>query len=47
MHDLANALQTQASLEEILVAMQTDLRKVIEVFDEHIKEALDRRTAIL
>ena len=47
MHDLAYAPQTQASLEEILVAMQTDLRKVLEVFDAHVKEALDRRIAIL
>ena len=28
MHELAYAPQTQASLEDILVAMQTDLRKV-------------------
>ena len=47
MHNLAYAPQTQASLEDILVAMQTDLRKVLEVFDAHVKEALDRRIAIL
>ena len=37
----------QASLEDILVAMQRDLRKVLEVFDAYIKEALDKRIAIL
>ena len=47
MHDLAYAPQMQASLEDILVAMQTDLRKVLEVFDAHVKEALDKRIAIL
>ena len=47
MHDLAYAPQMQASLEDILVAMQTDLRKVLEVFDAHVKEALDERIAIL
>ena len=47
MHDLAYASQMQASLENILVAIQTDLRKVLEVFDAHVKEALDKRIAIL
>ena len=47
MQDLAYAPQMQASLEDILVAMQTDLRKVLEVFDAHLKEALDKRIAIL
>ena len=46
-HELAFAPQTQASLEDILVAMQTYLRKVLEVFDAYVKEALDRRFAIL
>ena len=27
--------------------MQTDLRKVIKVFDAHVKEAVDRRIEIL
>ena len=47
MHDLAYAPQMQASLEDILVAMQTDLRKVLKVFYAHVKEALDKRIAIL
>jgi len=41
MQDLAYASQTKASLEDILVAMQTDLRKFLEVFNAHIKDALD------
>ena len=47
MHDLAYAPQMQASLEDILVAMQTDFIKDLEVFDAHVKEALDKRIAIL
>ena len=47
MHDLAYAPQMQASLEDIMVAMQTYLRNVLEVFDAHIKKALDNRIAIL
>ena len=47
MQDLAYAPQMQASLEDILVAMQTDLRKVLEVFDAHVNEALDKMIAIL
>ena len=47
MHDLAYAPHIQASLEEILVTMQVDLRKALETFDAHVKEALDRRITIL
>jgi len=47
MQDLAYSSRTQASVEDILVAIQTDLRNVLEVFDAHVKEALDRRIEIL
>ena len=47
MHNLAYAPHTQNSLEEILVAMQIDLRKVLKVFDAHVKKAPDRRITIL
>ena len=47
MHNLAYAPNIQASLENILVRMQTDLRKVIEVFDAHVQEAIDKRIEIL
>ena len=47
MHSLVYALGIQASLDNILVGMHSNLRKVIRVFDMHIQEAIDGRIGTL